>query len=439
MRSEPALDQIAEKRPSVVAVGSSADGLGVLARIVGALPADYPGVVMVVQHLSPRHPSRLAALLARRTKLTVKEAVQGEPLRPGTVYLAPPDLHLTAQDGQVRLSDGTRVNYSRPSVDVLFESVARVYGPRAIGIVLSGANVDGARGLQAIRRAGGTTIVLAPEDARVSRMPRAAIGQDGIDFVVGLDAIAPLLRRLVEGRSDTPVKGDSAMSSVRPSVQQKTDREVHRSVLEELKWDPRVDETDVGVEVDGGVVTLTGTVTSWAKRHAAQEAARRVAGVRDVANDVVVKMPGDLTRTDTEIAQAVRQALQWDVLVPDERITSTVTNGCVTLDGTVDRLTERDDAERAIRNLRGVTTVLNRITVAGQPSQDIDARIERSIERALDRRAERQARRITVRVSDGVATVSGPVNSWAERRAVLGAIRNTRGVLEVQDSLWPEA
>jgi osmotically-inducible protein OsmY len=229
------------------------------------------------------------------------------------------------------------------------------------------------------------------------------------------------------------------MSSVRQSERQKTDREIHQRVLEELKWDPRVDETDVGVEVDGGVVTLTGTVTSWATRHAAQEAARRVAGVLDVANDVVVKVAADPTRTDTEIAQAVRHTLQWDVLVPDEHITSTVTNGCVTLEGTVDRLTERDDAERAIRNLGGVVAVVNRITVTGLPTQDIDARAERSIERALDRRAERHARRITVRVRDGVATVSGPVNSWAERRAVLGAVRTTRGVREVEDKLWPEA
>jgi osmotically-inducible protein OsmY len=228
------------------------------------------------------------------------------------------------------------------------------------------------------------------------------------------------------------------MSAVRQSERQKTDREIHRSVLEELKWDPRVDETDVGVEVDGGVVTLTGTVTSWAKRHAAQEAARRVAGVLDVANDIVVKVAADPTRTDTEIAQSVRHALQWDVLVPDEGITSTVTNGCVTLEGTVDRLTERDDAERAIRNLGGLVAVVNRITVAGLPSQEIDARVERSIERALDRRAERHARRITVRVRDGVATVRGPINSWAERRAVLGAVRTTRGVLDVKDELWPE-
>ena len=143
----------------------------------------------------------------------------------------------------------------------------------------------------------------------------------------------------------------------------KTDAQVHHDVLEELKWDSRVDETEVGVEVDKGVVTLTGTVTSWAKRMAAEEAARRVIGVLDVANDIKVKIPGGLSRTDTEIAQAVRHALQWDVFVPEEQISSTVSDGWVTLDGTVERWSQRNDAERAVRNLTGVKGVANRIAV----------------------------------------------------------------------------
>ena len=101
-------------------------------------------------------------------------------------------------------------------------------------------------------------------------------------------------------------------------VSPKTDAQIHHDIIEELTWDPRVDETEVGVAVEGGVVTLTGTVTSWAKRLAAQEAARRVAGVKDVANDIAVKTPGGLFRTDTEIAQAVRRTLEWDVFVPDD-------------------------------------------------------------------------------------------------------------------------
>ncbi len=217
----------------------------------------------------------------------------------------------------------------------------------------------------------------------------------------------------------------------------KTDTQIHRDVLEELTWDPRVDETEVGVEVDKGVVTLTGTVTSWAKRVAAQDAARRVTGVLDVANDITVKTPGGLVRSDTEIAQAVRQTLQWDVFVPDEKITSTVTDGWVTLAGTVERLSERDDAERAVRNLAGVKVVVNTITVT--PWNPVSADVRRAIERALDRRAEREARHLTVDVHEGVATLSGPVRSWAERRAVLGAARFTPGVRAIEDHLWPEA
>ena len=219
-------------------------------------------------------------------------------------------------------------------------------------------------------------------------------------------------------------------------VSSKTDPQIHHDIIEELTWDPRVDETEVGVEVDGGVVTLTGTVTSWAKRLAAQEAARRVAGVRDVANDIAVKTPGGLFRTDTEIAQAVRRTLEWDVFVPDERLACTVTDGYVTLEGVVDSLSQRDDAERAVRNLTGVKAVANKILIKTPPS--INDTVGRAIERALERRAERQARQIHVDVHDGIATLTGSVRSWAERRSVLGAARSTPGVRIVEDRLWPE-
>jgi len=172
-------------------------------------------------------------------------------------------------------------------------------------------------------------------------------------------------------------------------------RAIHHDVLEELKWDSRVDETEVGVEVDKGVVTLTRTVTGWAKRSAAEEAARRVIGVLDVANDIKIKVPGALTRTDTEIAQAVRH----------EKITSTVSDGWVTVDGTVDNWSQRGDAERAIRNLTGVKGVVNRITVT--PLKPMTEDIRKAIEQVLERRAEREAKRIHVDVRDGVATLTG--------------------------------
>ena len=221
-----------------------------------------------------------------------------------------------------------------------------------------------------------------------------------------------------------------------PQTMKKTDTQIHHDVLEELKWDSRVDETEVGIEVDNGVVTLTGTVTSWAKRMAAQEAARRVIGVLDVANDVKVKIPGDLTHSDTDIAHAVRQTLEWDVFVPDQKIGSTVSDGWVTLDGTVEPWSEREDAERAVRNLGGVKGVVNRITL--KVTKPATADVRHAIERALDRRAEREAKRIRVDVRDGTVTLTGAVHSWAERKSVLAAARFTPGVVAVDDHLRME-
>jgi osmotically-inducible protein OsmY len=216
----------------------------------------------------------------------------------------------------------------------------------------------------------------------------------------------------------------------------KSDRQIQEDVISELAWDDRVDETDVGVEVDGGVVTLTGTVDSYAKRLAAQEAAHRVSGVHDVANDVQVHVPGSHQRTDTEIAQAVRHALEWDVLVPDERIHSTVRDGLVTLSGTVDRYREREDAVSAVRRLRGVRGVVNDLVVA---AQSIAAgQVREAIEGAMERRADRAAKRIRVAVHDGTVTLTGPVRSWLERQAVLGAARFSRGVYKVEDHLYVE-
>lgn len=213
----------------------------------------------------------------------------------------------------------------------------------------------------------------------------------------------------------------------------KSDAEIQLEVLQELKWDTRVEETEIGVAVHKGVVTLTGTVSSWAKRLAAEEAAHRVAGVLDVANDVEVKFPSSLARSDTEIAQAVRHALEWDVFVPDTRIQSTVSDGRVTLDGTVDTLSEREDAERAVQNLSGVRAVTNRIKVA--PSMRVPHDVEKAIEEALERRAQREAKRITVTVTDGRVTLMGHVRSWAERQAVVGAARYAPGVETVDDRL----
>jgi osmotically-inducible protein OsmY len=213
----------------------------------------------------------------------------------------------------------------------------------------------------------------------------------------------------------------------------KSDTQIQQDVLRELMWDGRVEASDVGVEVDEGVVTLTGTVDSYAKKLAAQEAAHRVGGVLDVANDMQVHISGLRARTDTQIAQAVRHALEWDALVPDERIRTTVSHGTVTLEGAVPRWRDRVEAERAVRPLAGVVDVVNDLiveapTVAPQV-------IRQTIEDALARRAVREADRILVSVDDGTVVLAGTVHTWPEKRAILGAAGHARGVRHVEDHI----
>ena len=216
-------------------------------------------------------------------------------------------------------------------------------------------------------------------------------------------------------------------------LQKLSDKELAQKVVGELRWDSRLACTDINVEVSDAVATLTGVVTSYAKKVAAQEAAHRVPGVLDVANDVEVKPFDRLARTDTEIAAAVRNALEWDALVPSESIQSTVSDGWVTLDGEVDYCREREDAGRAIMRLAGVVGVTNNITIHRRPADPIELREE--IEVALERRAEREAERLRVEVHDGAVDLWGRVHSWQEKRAVLGSISHAPGVSRVVDHL----
>lgn len=212
----------------------------------------------------------------------------------------------------------------------------------------------------------------------------------------------------------------------------RTDAQIKELVASELQWDHRVDETEVGVQVQDGIVTLTGIVDSCAKRVAAEEAAHRVSGVLDVANDIRVKPAGSGGRTDTEIAAAVRSALEWDVFCDDSKIQSTVTDGRVTLTGRVESLAQRDAAEQAIRNLAGVCGIQNQLAVERGP---VGSDVREAIEAALARRAEREAHGIDVIVEEGRVTLHGIVHSWTEKQAVLGAARGTPGVHTVHDDL----
>jgi two-component system, chemotaxis family, protein-glutamate methylesterase/glutaminase len=184
-------------RTDAIVIGASAGGVDALMTLLPALPAHAAVPVIVVLHLPRHHPSSLAEIFRSRCALEVREVEDKDPIRPGVVYFAPPDYHLLVDKGPAfALSTDEPVNYSRPSIDVLFESAADLYGERLGGIILTGANSDGAAGLQAVRRAGGFTIVQEPSTAHSSAMPAAAMARVDVDFNAPLSAIAGLLRTL---------------------------------------------------------------------------------------------------------------------------------------------------------------------------------------------------------------------------------------------------
>jgi len=214
-------------------------------------------------------------------------------------------------------------------------------------------------------------------------------------------------------------------------MHRKSDSEIKHAVVNELSWDARTWDQNINVDVSDGIVTLVGTVASYGQKIAAETAAHNVSGVLDVANELFVKHPQ--AHTDFQIARAVRQALRWSALFPHERIRTTVTEGWVKLEGKVNSLTERSDAEWAIENLVGVVGVINELVVE-PPTTDTDALLE-SIERALERRADREAERLRIDVKDGEVTLFGRVHSWPERKAVVGSISHAHGVRKINDNL----
>jgi osmotically-inducible protein OsmY len=216
-------------------------------------------------------------------------------------------------------------------------------------------------------------------------------------------------------------------------LERRSDRDLKQRILNELKWDSRVKWASINVQVIDGVVTLTGSVSSYAQKVAAQDAAHRVAGVLDVANDIEVKPVDQFVRSDTEIAAAVRNALEWDALVPNELIQSSVSDGLVTLEGEVDYRRERTDAANAIRRLAGVVGVINKITIRKQKINE--SQLREQIESALERRADREAGRLQIEVHDSSVDIWGRVHSWQEKRAVIGSIAHAPGVSWLRDHL----
>ncbi|RSN37628.1 chemotaxis protein CheB [Amycolatopsis sp. WAC 01416] len=184
----------------IVAIASSAGGVKALIEVFGALPADFPVPVVVVQHLDPRRETLLADILDRRSSLSVKLAEAGDVLRPGVVYVAPPDRHLLVESGDVAgLTVTDQVKFVRPSADLLFESVAAVHGPAALACVLTGTGSDGAAGAAAIKAGGGTVVSQDPETAEFKGMPHAVAKAVPVDLVLPLDEVAGALVGLVNG------------------------------------------------------------------------------------------------------------------------------------------------------------------------------------------------------------------------------------------------
>jgi osmotically-inducible protein OsmY len=212
----------------------------------------------------------------------------------------------------------------------------------------------------------------------------------------------------------------------------RTDAEIQKEVLEELKWDPRVQPNEIGVIVKNGVVTLTGTVDAYSKRWAAEEAALRVRGVKAVANDVEVRLVRTEQKSDEDIAKAVVRALEWDAVVPADKIEVTVSNGWVTLKGEVEWHYQKLDVERVVRRLTGVTGVTNLITVTPRVSPQ---ELKQRIEKALVRTAETDAKNITVEVDGDAVILKGTVRSWAERQEAERVAWSAPGVAHVDNRI----
>lgn len=210
------------------------------------------------------------------------------------------------------------------------------------------------------------------------------------------------------------------------------DAQLQQDVQNELNWDPSIHAEQIGVAVHNGVVTLSGLVSSYAEKLATERAAKRVLGVRGVAEDIEVRVTPSMKRNDTEIARAAVDALTWDVEVPHEQLTLKVENGWITLEGTVDWAYQRTAAARAIGHLIGVRGVTNLVSL----ERKLETKeIQRRIAEAFQRNAELEAQNIRVETSDGKVSLFGEVHSWQQHDEATQVAWSAPGVMDVEDHL----
>lgn len=222
---------------------------------------------------------------------------------------------------------------------------------------------------------------------------------------------------------------------VHEEVIMKSDTQLHKDILDALTFEPSLNAANVGIAVKEGVVTLTGEVSSYADRWTAERVAKRVAGVRGLAEEIQVNLPEHHKRTDTEVAQAVLSALKWDINVPHEAVQVKVEHGWVTLSGSVNWRFQKNHAESTVRNLAGVRGITNLILVAPSISP---ADIRTKIQQAFDRQAHIEADRIQVEVSGSKVTLVGRVTSYAEREEAEEAAWSAPGIAEVKNEIQVE-